>query len=167
MKFTYTVRGAEGTRTSARPYTHAVIGRRSGPKVADAMQTRHDAEWPFEEKRARNRYSVYVRNAKSSVGGLRINHSGYVTQCKDYEIELAKEAVERAPSADAYVAEKKLEALSAIERMRAEGIGDLLVLSWHHSRELAENALRQIEWAHTDVRVVPCVAGPTTKKARP
>lgn len=166
MTSIYTVPGARGTRTSARPYTHAVIGRRSGPKIADAMLARHLAEWPREEKRDRLWYAVYAGDVDRCVGELRENHNGYVTPCSEINIEIARQVVERAPTADAYVAEKKREALSAIERTRAEGTGDLLVLSWHHSRELADKALPQIEWAHTEARTVQCRAGPANTSAR-
>lgn len=151
---TYTVPQVPGSkRTSPRPYTHAVIGRRDL-----ARERAHVTSTTFVELDRKN-YDHHRHIVAVGVGGVwsrsRSGH-GYVVTREMFDTATA--AVSGCDTPEKYVAKLADFRLTSINRAGKGPAGQLEVLSWSMSAASAEKAAARHRRWFIDVRVVPCVA---------
>lgn len=164
-KTTYTVPEVPGSkRTSERPYTHAVIGRRD-PRMSAihraADLARSEAKY---KKWDGKHWDDYQRASVAVVGQQYLNHNNFWVEARDYNVELGQKFIEANPTRQGYIDSKSAERFAAVEAMKAGTPGDLHVLQWSMSLQNAMKAVGTHTKHNSDVRVVECV--PVAKKAR-
>lgn len=164
-KTTYTVPAVPGSsRTSERPYTHAIVGRDSpalqaAHRAADfkanaAKYARWDAKLWHDNKRL----------AQCPSGGMYLNSNGYLTTPSDAVIKIGTDFIASFPTPEGYLAYLKAQREADVARGTAAPDGELAVLQWSMSYANAWKAHGTWCKTHVDVRVVECV--PVAKPAR-
>lgn len=155
---TFTVIEVPGSkRASARPYTHAIIGRRDGRCSAVAMAADlAENEVKYVRWDAKN-WDDWKRAAEATVGQLYRNHNGCMVEAKDYTVRIGSEFIAENPDREAYIAGKASERQTTLDNLRASEPGELAVLQWSMSMQNALKAVGTYRTHHSDVRVVECV----------
>lgn len=143
-------------RVSARPYSHAVIGRYSGLVGAELAEAAWEKDKAATLARAAKDWAFYAADAKRVEGEVRPNYNGYPMPVRDYDIRIAKERLEKTPSAEAYIAARVADHEAYVARLRAVGVAELAVLRWSMSLANAIKAAASFP-SCIEVRVVPCV----------
>lgn len=158
MKVThYTVLEVPGSkRSSHRPYTHAIIGRRCPGLSAIAYEddlrknaakyTRYDVKNWHDEKRL----------AECPSGGTYLNHNRVMIAASDELIQIGKDFIAKYPTVESYLEHKKAESDAIIAKLKAEPDGELKVLQWSMSHKNALKAHGAWCKHHSEVRVVEC-----------
>lgn len=145
-KFSFTT--AEGkveTRTSPRAYTHVVVGRRDYVKERAHLE----ANRATIEKQERRNWEFYRQCAQTPVGEKRETKDIYPND--ERNVEMGQKVLDRAPTADAFVAEYMARQEANIP---AGDFGPEIVLQWSQSARAALAAVSKWSQWHTQVRVV-------------
>lgn len=151
-------------RASARPYTHAIIGRRDGRCSAVAMEADlAENELKYVRWDAKN-WDDWKRAADASVGQLYRNHNGFMVEAKDCTVRIGAEFIVANPDREAYVAGEAAKRQATLNELRASEPGELTVLQWSMSIQNALKAVGAYRTHHSDVRVVECVPAAKAKK---
>lgn len=147
----YTVPEVPGSkRTSHRPYTHAVIGRRN---LALDRLVAHD---PAVAAQDAVNYRYHRSIVDMGIGEIWDERRGYRV---DREmLERSRSALSGIETVNQWVAKHLAIRIASINRAGTGPAGDLEVLSWSMSAANAEKAATGWRRRHVDVRVVPCVA---------
>ncbi|WOB06514.1 hypothetical protein [Piscinibacter gummiphilus] len=157
-KQTYTVVEVPGSkRSSERPYSHAVIGRRSGKISAITAEAHHKATAAQTKRWDTKSWNDWKRASEATVGQLYRNHNNVMVVARDYEVEIGQKFMAENPTLEGYL--EKLEASRAkhIADLKASPDGELCVLQWSMSHKNAFKALGTFAKHHIDLQVVPCV----------
>lgn len=163
---TFTVLEVPGSkRASARPYSHAIIGRRDGRCSAVAMAADlAENESKYVRWDAKN-WDDWKRAAEATVGQLYRNHNGFMVEAKDYTVRTGSEFIASNPDREAYMAGEAAKRQSTLDNLRVAEPGELAVLQWSMSMQNALKAAGTYRTHHSDVRVVECVPVVKAKKA--
>ena len=159
---TYTVPAVPGSkRTSHRPYTHAVVGRRDGRCSAIIYAADLDAN----ERRYRTwdgkHWDDWKRASEATAGQLYRNHNGFMVEAQQSVIDIGARFIGENPDRAAYIEAKAAERQECLRQMQGSQPGELAVLQWSMSHQNAMRSLTTHMRHHSDVRVVECV--PVTK----
>ncbi len=158
MKTTYTVPEVPGSkRTSARPYTFAVIGYSDVTRSVARLRARNEAERTKTLRYLKQNWESWNRQANAAPGTTYVNHNGYLVTAKEPYIDIAKGFIERNPSLEAYIANTDAESEANLASIAAKGDGPLEVLRWSSSKANAEKGLYEFQDWYSDLRVVPCI----------
>jgi hypothetical protein len=151
-KTNYTVLEVPGSsRTSARPYTHAVVAQYDNPAEA----AHRDAELVYHQRK------FWPRNYKHYQTWNIVNPSPYSDRDGYDEILAAF------PTVEAYVADQTRKYNDKTAEIRARGIGELTVLTWSMSAANAEKGARSNQFRnYINKRVVACVVAEKAPKGR-
>ncbi|HEY0822058.1 MAG TPA: hypothetical protein VGD46_25000 [Rhizobacter sp.] len=153
-KYTHvTADGVVETRTSARPYTHVVVGRRDLVRE----RARLDARW-IEQQRENHRYTL--KQAAAEVGELLDERIYGVSQGERARANAWLETHGR--NTEQYAQDRYNAAMADI----GDGIkGKEQVLQWSMSHTNAIKAMGSWLKFWVDVRVVPLSSAPAAKAA--
>ncbi|WP_109479098.1 hypothetical protein [Paraburkholderia sp. C35] len=145
-KFTFTTAdGITATRTSERPYTHVVVGRRDNVRERKAVRSKHGYHM--------ENYAWWALVAATPVGEVPPGGYAKVTQ---KNIDGVRETLDAYADAQAYA-----DATIASE-LAALGDGDtgpLTVLQWSMSENAAHRAVGGFSKIFLDVHVLPVSEG--------
>lgn len=161
-KTTYHVPGFKGTRTSERPYTHAIIGCR------DLAAVRRHISRVWENDKHNARYMLQCANAQPGdrhpAATNKPFHADWVIKAE--EIEEAREHLGGATTPDQFAEAQRL---ARVERHAAEygdrDLGNAVVLQWSMSAANAGKGMSQ--WTsrgYIGLTIVECA--PVEKKAK-
>lgn len=158
-KTTYTVPEIPGSyRTSERPYSHAVIGRRSGKLSAITTEAHYKATATQSKRWDTKSWNDWKRASEATVGQLYRNHNNVMVVARDYEVEIGQKFMAENPTLEGYL--EKLAAAHAkhVAALKASPDGELCVLQWSMSHKNAFKALGTFAKHYIDLRVVECTA---------
>lgn len=165
MKTTYTVPEVPGSkRSSERPYTHAIIGRRDGRCSAVAMEATRAVEEPKNRKWDAKRWDDCQRGSVAVAGQLYRNHNGCMVEARESIIEIDVGFMAENPDRAAYIEKMAAERAAYLAKLKDSTPGPLEVLQWSMSLNNAMKATGTMRRHHSEVRVVACV--PLEKKAK-
>lgn len=165
MKTTYTVPEVPGsTRTSERPYTHAIVGRRDGRCTAAGVEARMATEEPKNRKWDAKHWDDCQRGSVAVEGQLYRNFNGCMVEARAAVIKIDADFIAANPDRAAYIEKMAAERADYLAKLKASEPGPLVVLRWSMSFKNAFNALGSEAAHHSSVRVVECVA--VEKKAK-
>lgn len=158
---TYTVPQVPGSRrTSPRPYTHAIIGRRDL-----ARERANVASQAFRDQDFKN-YDHHRRVVAAGIGGIWLPERGYIVDRQMFERSRAE--ISGCDTPEQFHAKLLDFRLTSINRAGTGPAGPLVVISWSMSLRNAEKAaeMHRRNW-FVDVSVVPCIEAPRTARQRP
>lgn len=145
-KFTFTTADGEtATRTSARAYTHVIVGRKNYA---------YERQWQESPKLRKERESSwdYAKNCASVQPGERYPVARLNFEVTQERHDSGRALIEQHPSRDAYVAAKTAEAIAEVGEGDA---GPLVVLQWSQSVSAATRAQSGFAPWYTGVHVLP------------
>lgn len=147
---TYTVPEVPGSsRTSHRPYTHAVVGRRN------LARERQQAADPATHNDLNN-WQFYQKVLRVGLGGVWSERHGYTVD--QSMLDNAKRATEGCETVNDYVAKQIEWRLARINEVGTGPAGELQVLQWSMGVENARKGITATrrEW-YVNLAVVACV----------
>lgn len=148
MKFSHkTVDGIIETRTSDRPYTHVVVGRR------DIAAFRRFVASATEHKRHQAEYR-YLRLCASVEPGAQYPEGGFAVSRESHE--RGKATIAQYPAEHAYIEAKIAERVAELGEADK---GPEVVLQWSMSERAACKSISTHSTWNTDVRVLPINGG--------
>lgn len=155
-KFSYTT--AEGnveTRTSARAYTHVVVGRYN---VAD-HRAHIEAEYGTVSKQTRRNFEYLSARAAMQPGqnwtSTYANGESYTVTMTERDIKCARDGLFGATTVEEYNAILRTRALTVLHDRYGDGdVGREVVLQWSQSRANAQKAVSGWQKHYAHVRVV-------------
>jgi len=164
-KITYTVPEVPGSkRTSERPYTHAVIGRRDGRCSAIGIEATLATEEPKNRRWDGKSWDDSKREAEATAGQLYRNHNGYMVEASQFLVDLGTKFIAENPDRTAFIEKKAAERAAYLAKLKASEPGPLVVLQWSMSIKNAYRAIGTMSNHHSAVRVVECL--PVEKKEK-
>lgn len=156
----HSIDGEVFTRTTARDYTHVLVGRVNKAAVV-ADNDAYEARLPDLIAEACASHAKAIKVAKAIIkpenfGKFYRNHNGYKIQIDEREVEKAHSDLEWFAEEDRDLNQANIYAQSLADRRAKEAEineDEWFVISWHSRPDLAEKAAAQSINSHFDTRV--------------
>lgn len=144
------------TRSTARAYTHVLVGRVNQARAAaetDAQEARIPARLAAHRKQLATYRAIYNTILATPVGGQYRNWNGYVVTCTESDKQLAEQRL--AEDDNAYAEDYEQQLRDDVARAREKNAHERswVVYSWHGSFDAADKASRVSRYDSVDFRI--------------